>query len=356
MSSEFRWAVGVVAMVGMLLGWPTIAPAEEESLRNLVQKVFQPLPRDMSTAESPVTPEKVALGRALFFEPRISSDGTTSCARCHQPALYGTDALPRSIGAEHRATPRNAPTVLNAALDFVAHWRGDRKSVEDQATQALVGPASTGNPSAQAAIARLSAIPGYLESFRKAFPGEADPMTPENFGRAVGAYERTLVTPSRFDAFLTGDDGVLTSAEQVGLREFIHVGCATCHNGVGVGGGLYRKFGVVQNYWEATGSPNPDKGRFDVTHEESDLYVFRVPSLRNVVMTPPYFHDGSVPTLRAAVRIMGKVQLGQTLSEDQIEHILAFLGSLTGPLPSDFSSVPVLHPATFKSSEPGTRE
>ena len=144
MSSEFRWAVGVVAMVGMLLGWPTIAPAEEESLRNLVQTVFQPLPRDMSTAESPVTPEKVGLGRALFFEPRISSDGTTSCARCHQPALYGTDALPRSIGVEHRVTPRNAPTVLNAALDFVAHWRGDRKSVEDR--QAERDPGRSGRP------------------------------------------------------------------------------------------------------------------------------------------------------------------------------------------------------------------
>src|SRR2546428_6962860 len=304
MSSEFCRAVVVVAMVGTFFGLSAISPAEEESLRIQAQKIFQPLPRDMSTAESPVTAEKVGLGRALFFEPRISSDGCVSCARCHQPALYGTDALPRSVGAEHRVTPRNAPTVLNAALQFVAHWRGDRKSVEDQATQALVGPASTGNPSAQAAIARLSAIPGYVELFRKAFPGEDDPMTAENFGRAVGAYERTLVTPSRFDAFLTGDDGVLTSAEQAGLREFIQLGCATCHNGVGVGGGLYRKFGILQNYWEATGSPNPDKGRFDVTHEESDLYVFRVPSLRNVGMTPPYFHHGSVPTLRPAARHM----------------------------------------------------
>src|SRR5260370_2445860 len=207
MSREVRWAVGVVAMVGMLFGLPTIAPAEEEDLRNLGPKGFQPWPRDMSTAESLVTTEKVALGRALFFEPRISSDGTTSCARCHQPALYGTDALPRSIGVEHRVTPRNAPTVLNAALDFVAHWRGDRKSVEDQAIQALVGPASTGNPSAQAAIARLSAIPGYLELFRKAFPGEADPMTPENFGRAV-APTRGLSSPlpasMRFSPATTG--------------------------------------------------------------------------------------------------------------------------------------------------------
>jgi cytochrome c peroxidase len=145
MSSELRWAVGV-AIAGMLFCLPTIAPAEEESLRDLAQQVFQPLPRDMSTAESPPTPEKVALGRALFFEPRISSDGTTSCARCHQPALYGTDALPRSIGVEHRVTPRNAPTVLNAALHFVAHWRGDRKSVEDQAIQALVGPPVPGIP------------------------------------------------------------------------------------------------------------------------------------------------------------------------------------------------------------------
>ncbi len=352
MSSEFRRGVVLVVMVGMFFGFPTIIPAEE-SLRTQAQKIFQPLPRDMSTAESSVTPEKVGLGRVLFFEPRFSSDGTVSCARCHQPALYGTDALPRSIGVEHRVTPRNAPTVLNAALQFVAHWRGDRKSVEDQATQALVGPASTGHPNYQAAMARLKAIPGYVEVFRKAFPGEDDPVTPENFGRAVGAYERTLVTPSRFDAFLTGDDGALSGMEQAGLHEFIQVGCATCHNGVGVGGGLYRKFGLLENYWEATGSPNPDKGRFDVTHEESDLYVFRVPSLRNVVMTPPYFHDGSVPMLREAVRIMAKVQLGQTPSEVQTERILAFLGSLTGTLPPDFTGVPVLPPAAFQRTEPG---
>lgn len=322
------------------------SPADEALLQQ-ARAVFKPLPPDMGTPAFPITSERVALGRMLFFDPRISLDGTVSCAKCHQPALYGTDALAKPIGVKDRENPRNAPTVLNAALQIAAHWRGDRAGVEDQATKALVGPPSFGEPDLRAAMARIEAIPHYREMFRKAFPGANDPLTPENWGRAIGAYERTLVTPSPFDAYLKGDAAALSAPARAGLRKFVDAGCAGCHSGVGVGGGMYQKFGVVEDYWKETHSRSVDKGRFDVTASAADMYVFKVPSLRNVAMTPPYFHDGSVATLSDAVHVMGKVQLGRDLPKQDVDAIVAFLESLTGQLPADFRSAPELSAAAF---------
>ena len=170
-----------------------LAEAAETTLRAQANALFKPLPADLGTTETPATPERVELGRLLFFEPRVSTDGAVSCARCHQPALYGADGLPRSIGAEHRTHPRHAQTVLNAATQFVQHWRGDRTSVEDQAVKALIAPPAYGNPSFEAAIARLKAISGYAPLFARAFPGEDTPITQDNWGKAIGAYVRTLV-------------------------------------------------------------------------------------------------------------------------------------------------------------------
>ncbi len=351
MSRRFL-GLGVCVLKVALFVAVTAADAADEKLQRLVQQLFQPLPSEMATSENPLTREKVALGRLLYFEPRVSADGTASCARCHQPALYGTDALPKSVGAFNRISPRNAPTVLNTALHVAAHWRGDRTSVEDQATRALVGPPSFGNPSYETAMAKLRAIPAYRAGFARAFPGEANPVTPENWGKAIGAFERTLVTPSRFDAFLEGSEQALSPAEEAGLRTFIEVGCASCHSGVGIGGGTFRKFGVFEEYWKATGSANPDSGRVDVTHDPADQSVFKVASLRNVTMTPPYFHDGSVATLPEAVRIMGRVQLGTQLSDAQVGDIVAFLGSLTGSLPANFTAAPVLPEAAFQEASP----
>ncbi|MHB8249511.1 MAG: cytochrome-c peroxidase [Acidithiobacillus sp.] len=324
----------------------------DQSLFQQARQLFQPLPANMATSAYPLTPALVALGRDLFFDPRISLDGTVSCAKCHQAALYGTDGLAKSIGVKDRLNPRNAPTVLNAALQIAEHWRGDRKDVEDQATQALVGPPSYGNPDYPAAMAKVEAIPGYSPLFQQAFPGEENPVTPQNWGRAIGAYERTLVTPSPFDAYLQGDSGALSLTARNGLRDFIAVGCASCHNGVGVGGGMFAKFGITEPYWKATGSKEIDKGRIDVSKNPADLYVFKVPSLRNVAMTAPYFHDGSVATLPAAVQVMAKVQLGRELTGQQVKDIVGFLDSLTGPLPKDFAEAPILPPAAF----PGARQ
>ncbi len=321
----------------------------DAALLKAARAIFKRLPKTFATADAPVTPERVALGRALFFDPRMSLDGTVSCSRCHLPALYGTDGLPLPIGVLSRVNPRNAPTVLNAALQFVEHWRGDRTSVEDQAMRALVGPPSFGQPSYAAAVARLQAT-GYGAMFRAAFPGDSNPVSAENWGKAIGAYERTLATPSPFDAFLEGNVSALDAPAKTGLRTFIANGCSGCHNGVGIGGGIYQKFGLVKDYWTATGSGDIDKGRFDVTKNPADLYVFKVPSLRNVAMTPPYFHDGSVTALPAAVRVMGQVQLGRDLSAQDVEHIVAFLESLTGPLPEQFDRAPVLPASGFASA------
>ncbi|MBI1423348.1 MAG: c-type cytochrome [Gammaproteobacteria bacterium] len=345
-SIVFGYQIGAIALLGCIAG-----TAVADALLTQAQGIFKPLPKDMATAEYPITPARVELGRALFFDPRMSLNGTVSCARCHQPSLYGTDGLPTSIGVMARDNPRNAPTVLNAAQEFIAHWRGDRKNVEDQATKALFGPPSFGEPNAESVIAKLKAFKEYQVMFKKAFPKDKDPITTANWGLAIGAYERTLVTPSPFDAYLKGNTKALSPMAMRGLSKFISTGCASCHSGAGVGGGMYQKFGLTEDYWKATGSKKIDKGRFDVTQDQADMYVFKVPSLRNVAMTPPYFHDGSVATLPQAVRIMAQVQLGKQLDDADVNEIVAFLDSLTGKLPKNFATPPVLPVGAFQTSQ-----
>ncbi|RTL87344.1 MAG: c-type cytochrome [Hyphomicrobiales bacterium] len=299
--------------------------------------LFQPLP-PAPVAKDPVQAARVELGRRLFFENRVSEDGNVSCAHCHLPDRQASDGLAKAIGVFGKENPRNAPSVFNSALNFKQHWRGDRESLEDQAEKSLLGPASFGNPDQAAAMGKLKAVPAYPEAFAKAFPGEKDPVTSKNWGLAVAAFERTLLTPSKFDAFLAGDLKALTPQELSGLRLFIDTGCAGCHNGPGVGGNSFQKFGVVEDYWKETGVKTPDKGRADVTKNDADLYVFKVPGLRNVAKTDPYFHDGSVAQLAKAVEIMGKTQLGKSLSPQETADIVAFLGSLTGAVPANYSA------------------
>jgi cytochrome c peroxidase len=320
--------------------------AEDDELLQQAKGLFQPLPKDMATAEFPVTPERVRLGHMLFFDPRISVDGTGSCVRCHQPGLHGADGLAKSIALHDKVLPRNAPTVINAGLYFTQHWDGRFANVEEQAKTALLGP-GFGNSDFATAMARVKAITGYVALFQQAFPGEADPVSADNWGKAIGAYERTLVSRSRFDDYLAGKADALSAEERKGLRTFIDTGCVECHNGPGVGGRGYRKFGVVSEYWKATGSQDIDKGRFGVTNDPADLYKFKVAGLRNVAMTPPYFHDGVVDALPKAVRVMAKVQLDTDLSESDVNEIVVFLGSLTGTLPEGFERAPALPPGGF---------
>jgi cytochrome c peroxidase len=301
----------------------------------------------MATAEFPLTPERVSLGRALLFDPRISVDGIGSCVHCHQPALCATDGLPKSIGVRNQMAPRNAPTVFNAGIHSVQHWDGVFATVEEQATKALLGPAF-GNPDYQTAMASVKAIPGYAAMFQRAFPGEAEPISENNWGKAIGAFERTLVSPSRFDEYLAGKIDALTSDERKGLRTFIETGCVECHKGRGVGGAGFRRFGVFSEYWKATGSQVVDKGRSGVTNDSADLYTFKIPGLLNVEMTPPYFHDGAVGSLPNAVRVMAKVQLDTDLTRPEVDQIVTFLRCLTGKLPQEFVRAPVLPPGGFE--------
>jgi cytochrome c peroxidase len=339
-----------VLCAGIFTAWWAFGAGDPDAeLLRHAQQIFEPLPKDFAGPGQAIAPELVTLGRTLYFEPRVSLDGTTSCAHCHKPQLYGTDALERSVGVEGRVNQRNAPSVLNTALQFAQLWDGNRKSVEEQATRSLLG--SFGSPDYATAMKKLEAL-GYAPAFKAAFPGEENPLTAQNWGKAIGAYERTLATPSPFDAYLEGNGDALSPEAKAGLRKFIALGCSACHSGVGVGGGMFQKFGLVKDYWQATGSKQVDTGRFEVTKQAADRYVFKVPSLRNVAMTPPYFHDGSVAALNQAVRIMADVQLGTSLSDEDLRAIVAFLGSLTGRLPAEFVSVAILPAGAFPGTKP----
>lgn len=345
MFRSFAFLAGAVAL-GAMLGQVSADDGEQELLAT-AQALFKPLPADFATPQRTLTPEKVALGRQLFFEPRASLDGTMSCAACHQAALYGTDGIPKSFGVQNRAIPRNAATVLNTAGQFVQHFGGNRQDVEEQAMRALLSPLAYGNPDYATAMAHLKAIPGYAPLFAAAFPDAADPITPENWAAAIGAYERTLVSGGAFDRYLGGDTSALPPDARRGLKTFVATGCAGCHNGPLVGGTMYQRFGITTDYWTQTRSADIDKGRFVDTKNEADLYLFKVPPLRNIARTPPYFHDGSVAALPDAVRVMAKTQLGKDLGATEVAEIVAFLESLTGEIPQNFREAPTLPPGPF---------
>ncbi len=334
--------LGVALVVTAFVAASSFAvDGNDAGLQEKAREVFPPLPKNAGSAEYPLTPERVRLGQMLFFDPRISDDGTMSCSRCHQPSLYATDALPKSIAVHGNALVRNAQTVFNAAIHTTMHWDGRFANVEEQARSALIGP-GFGNPDFPTAMARIKAIPGYAAVFRAAFPEEAEPITEANWGKAIGAYERTLIAPSRFDDYLSGKTEALSASERKGLQTFIETGCAECHKGPGVGGMGFRKFGVFSDYRPQTGSSGADKGRFDVTKNPADIDKFKIPGLRGVAMTPPYFHDGSVNELPKAVRIMAKVQLDTDLAEADVNAIVDFLASLTGPPPAGNERPPLL--------------
>jgi cytochrome c peroxidase len=332
---EAALIIAVACLAGSALA------SSDDALLTRAQQVFAPLPTVMSSAKNPITPEKVRLGKILLYESRISVDGTVSCTKCHPVSLYLADGLKKAIGNNCKVNPRNSPTLLNAAAQISAHWIGNRTDVEDQARQAVTGPPAFGMPTDQAVEQRLKEL-GYEPLFRQAFPGEKKPVTVENFAKAVGAFERTLVTPAPFDAYVKGDQGAISETAKMGVKTFMDAGCTACHAGAFLGGQQYQKFGIVAPYWQYTKSAAKDDGRYVVTKNEADRYVFKVPILRNVAKTAPYFHDGSVDSLADAVWIMGKVQLGKTLTKKEVKDINAFLHALTGELSQDILTVPLL--------------
>jgi cytochrome c peroxidase len=280
------------------------------------------------------TPE-AELGRALFWDPRISADGKTACASCHPASDWGADARRFSVDARGKPTARHSQTVFNAARQPMLRWTGDRPDAAAQAEGSMTG--SLGYASKDDAVAAVAAA-GYAERFRVVYPGDAVPLSARNYGRAIQAYEATLVTPAPFDRYLAGDEGALDARQKAGLRSFIDTGCAGCHNGALLGGSLLQRFGIVRDYWLATGSAVPaDTGRHAATKKDEDRYVFRVAMLRNIARTAPYFHDGSVERLDRAVRVMADVQLGRQLDDAQVASIVAFLESLSGELPPNYA-------------------
>ena len=318
------------------------AASADAELINQAKTIFGPLPSSMPSTDNPITPAKVKLGHILFWEPRISIDGTVSCVKCHPFNLYAADGLRKTIGNNYKVGARNAPCIFNAADQIAAHWIGNRTGVEDQAKQALIGPGAYGMPSYESVERILKGMKGYVILFQEAFPNEKDPVTADNFAKAVGAFERTLVTPAPFDDFMKGNANALTPQQKKGLKTFISTGCVSCHMSPYLGGKMYQKFGVFQPYEQYTKSAQVDEGHFAVTKNPADKFFFKVPILRNVAETPPYFQDGSVDKLEDAVMIMAKIQLAKDLKQDEIGDITAFLKSLTGKMPDLALTVPVL--------------
>lgn len=334
-----------------------------EVLHQIAVQLFAPVPTIVDNDANPVTDEKVELGKMLWYDTRLSLSGGFSCNSCHNLATYGVDNLPTSLGHGWAVGPRNSPTVMNAALHASQFWDGRAVDVEEQAQGPVLNPIEMGTPTAEYAVSRIASIPTYVELFATAYPDLDEPLTYANIANAIGAFERTLTTPARFDDFLEGDLTALTDYEKEGLQVFINYGCAGCHNGPAVGGNMLARFGVTESYWEATrdyvtiDSPTMtmDVGLFAVTHDENDLYVFKVPSLRNITRTYPYFHDGSVWSLADATQVMARVQLGRELTEEDLDRLLAFYDSLEGEIPAYALQMPVLPASTETTPRPDFR-
>lgn len=310
--------------------------AEATAINPRLLRRFQSVANRAPTVQT--TPEQVTLGRMLWFDTRLSQDRDLSCDSCHTLSAYGVDGRVTSTGHRGQQGRRNAPTVYNAAEHFTMFWDGRARDVEAQATGPILNPGEMAM-TAPEVVARLRRVPAYVRQFGEAFPEARDPLTITNVGRAIAAFERGLTTRSRWDDFLNGQSDALTPAEQEGLRVFLNVGCMGCHTGPQIGASMYQVAGVVEAW------PNQrDLGRFEVTQVVTDRMVFKVPTLRNIARTAPYFHDGSAATLPDAVRAMGRHQLGIQLGDGEVRSIVTFLNALTGELPTGYIQRPTLPP------------
>jgi cytochrome c peroxidase len=295
------------------------------------------LPQEMRSDANPITEAKINLGRMLFYDPRLSKGRDVSCNSCHSLRDYGVDGKPVSSGHLGQAGGRNSPSVYHAAGHIAQFWDGRAADVEEQAKGPVLNPVEMAMASPQDVEETLRSISGYRALFRAAFPDSDEPVTFDNMASAIGAFERKLVTPARWDRFLNGDESALSREEMAGHRAFMHEGCAGCHNGPYIGGRMFQKLGAERPWPSAR-----DLGRIEVTKNAADRMVFKVPSLRNVKQTGPYFHDGKVVTLDEAVRLMGVYQLNTKLEDRQVKQIVAWLGTLTGEIPSAYIRAPVL--------------
>ena len=328
-------------------------PKADELLQKAKALFTGPLPERVDSKDNPITEAKVTLGRILYYETRLSKNHELSCNSCHDLASYGIDVRDpkgkRAVSAGHKGQrgDRNSPTVYNAALQFGQFWDWREPDVEAQAKGPVLNPIEMAMPDEKTVIATLKSIPGYADLFKAAFPGEKDPITYDNMAKAIGAFERGLMTPAPFDAFLAGKTDALKPAALRGLALFVEVGCTTCHLGPGIGGTMFQKLGLYKPY------TTKDTGRHRVTEKDTDKFMFKVPILRNVEKTGPYMHDGSIESLDEMVRIMGEHQTQRgLLKPGEVGDLVAFLKSLTGELPKQYSAQPELPKSGPKTPKP----
>jgi cytochrome c peroxidase len=312
----------------------TSADSATEEISPRILRRFAALEPDTS----PRSKTMVDLGRMLYYEPRLSKTGLVSCNSCHLLDRYGTTDTAVSIGIDGHHGKRNAPSTYHAAGHFTQFWDGRSPTIEAQAKGPLENTSEMGMTSGEA-VSVLSDIDGYRVAFGAAFPGDGKPITLDHIAHAIGAFERGLVTPSRWDRYLAGDTTALTSPEKEGAKVFANVGCLVCHTGPLIGGSMFEKVGA-RAPWPTQG----DRGRRDVTGNAADDMVFKVPSLRNVARTAPYFHDGSATSLKQAIQMMAQYQLGVELAPDELRDLEAWLGSLTGQIPTEYIAKPALPP------------
>jgi cytochrome c peroxidase len=310
-------------------------PAEEVT-SELFKKTSSVFVSISSLPESTISREMIVLGKKLYFDNQLSKNNTISCSSCHDLNKYGVDNLPTSLGDTKLNGNRNSPSTIYAFLHGMQFWDGRAKDVEEQAGGPLLNPIEHGIPSEAYLIQKLSKIPEYAKLFKAAFPTEKNPITFKNLTSAIASFERQLSPTSKFDEYLDGNESALNEKEKTGLANFMDNGCITCHSGIAIGGQMMQKFGVYSNYWEATKSKKIDNGLFDRTKIETDKYLFKTPSLRNIEKTYPYFHDGSIQSLKEAIKIMAKIQLNKDLDEEQISSIEAFLKTLTADVSLEY--------------------
>ncbi len=339
-----KYLLGVIAVLAV----SGSVYADDELLAR-AQRAFKPVPaKPPVIAGNPATPEKVLLGKVLYFDPRLSASGLISCNTCHNVGMGGVDYQETSTGHKWQRGPRNAPTVLNSVFNIAQFWDGRAPDLEQQAKGPVQASVEMNN-TPKRTVETIKSMPEYVALFRKAFVGEKDPVTFENMAKAIAVFEATLITPgSALDRYLGGRENALSGAEKEGLKIFMDKGCAACHGGVNMGGSAYFPFGVVAR--PSAEIMSGDEGRFKVTGVKSDEYLFKAPSLRNIVLTSPYFHSGRVWSLKEAVAIMGSAQLGITLNEQEVDRIAAFLEATTGKQPA--IAYPILPASTDNTPRP----
>ena len=340
-------AAGVMPLATMVLAAAaTNKDGGDGELLRQARKWYKPLSAPPLPPANTPRGAQVRLGKMLFHDARLSRSGVISCNSCHNLANYGVDGLPTSLGHGFVPGARNSPTVFNAALHTRQFWDGRARDVEEQALGPILNPKEMAMPASDAVIERIASIPEYVALFKASFPKEKDPVTYHNIGQSIGAFERLLLTPSRFDRFLAGDGRALSVREKRGLKRFLEIGCASCHAGPAMGGMVFQKFKLPNQEGEG------DLGRYDFTKDPNDKYVFKAYSLRNITRTYPYFHDGSVWDLGEAVRLMGKIQHQRDMPKPEIADVVAFLGSTTGEIPRHALELPVLPPSRANTPRP----